>query len=76
MFFGLALVIVVAAGVGVLYAIRPAPGLADGQPDAFTVGTAILVVGYVLFPVLALLAAALLLVALLLLVGHLRESRT
>ena len=66
---------VVAVGVALLYATRPPPILASGQPDPFTVGTAILLVGYFLFPVLALLAAALPLVALLLVGAHLIESR-
>lgn len=61
--------------MALLYATRPPPILASGQPDPFTVGTAILVVGYFLFPVLALLAAALPLVALLLVGAHLIESR-
>ena len=67
--------IVVALGVVLLYAIRPPSILASGQPDPFTVGTAILLVGYFLFPVLGLLAAVLLLVALLLVAVHLVESR-
>ena len=58
-----------------MYATRPPPILASGQPDPFTVGTAILLVGYFLFPLLAVLAAVLLLVALLLVAAHLIESR-
>jgi len=67
--------IVFALGVVLLYAMRPPSILASGQPDPFTVGTAILLVGYFLFPVLGLLAAVLLLVALLLVAAHLVESR-
>jgi len=40
-----------------------------------TVGMAILVAGYFMFPVLAILAAGLLLIALLLFVAHLQERR-
>ena len=43
--------------------------------SSFTVGTAILVAGYLMFPVLAILAAGLLLIALLLFVAHLQEGR-
>ncbi len=76
-FFAVLLVaaVVVAVAVTVLYAVRPTPTLRPGQPDAFTLGTAILVAGYLLFPVLALLAAALLLIALMLLAGPAAERR-
>lgn len=67
--------VIVAVVVTLLYANRPAPNLATGQPDTFTVGTAILVAGYLLFPVLALLAAASLLIALMLLGGAAVERR-
>lgn len=52
--------------MALVYATRPPPILASGQPDPFNVWTAILLVGYFLYPVLGLLAAGLLLVALLL----------
>jgi hypothetical protein len=65
----------VALGVALVYAMRPPPVVASGQSDPFTVWTATLVVAYFLFPVLALLAGGLLLVALLLFVAHLIESR-
>ena len=65
---------VVALGIALVYVMRPPPIVASGQPDPFTVWTAIVVVGYFLFPVLALLAAELLLVALLLVGAHLIES--
>ena len=45
------------------------------EPGRFSLGTAILVAGYFLFPVLALLAAGLLLIALMLFVGALVERR-
>lgn len=61
--------------MALLYATRPPPILASGQPDPFTVGTAIVLVGYFLFPVLALLAAVLPVVALLLLLTHVSRSR-
>jgi hypothetical protein len=62
-------------GVAFQYAMRPPPILASGQPDTFTVGTAIVIVGYFLFPVLALLAAGLPVIALLLVVAQVIESR-
>lgn len=68
-------VALVAAGVVLAYVMRPPPVLASGQPDSFTVGTAILLVGYFLLPVLALLVALLLAVALPLFVAHFSESR-
>ena len=75
-FVVLAVVLVVALGAALLYASRPAfSNLGGGQPDPFTVGTAILVVGYLMFPVLALIAAVLLLVAMLLVLAQLIESR-
>jgi hypothetical protein len=45
------------------------------EPGRFSVGTAILVAGYLLFPVLALLAAGLLLIALMLFAGAAVERR-
>ena len=72
----LAATVVVACGVLLMNAVRPTTSdLGSGQPDTFTIGTAILVVGYLLFPVVALLAAALLLVALMLLVASAIERR-
>ena len=72
----LVVVPVIALGAALLYASRPAfSNLGAGQPDPFTVGTAILVVGYMIFPVLALIAAVLLLVAMLLVLAQLIESR-
>jgi hypothetical protein len=67
--------VIVAVVVTALYAVRPAPTLAHEQSDTFTVGTAILVAGYFVFPVLALVAAALLLIALMLLAGAAIERR-
>jgi len=45
------------------------------EPGRFSLGTAILIAGYLLFPVLALLAAGLLLIALMLFVGAAVERR-
>ena len=42
----------------------------NGEGNQFTVGTAILVVGYLLFPLLAVLAVGLLLISLMLTAGH------
>jgi ABC-type Na+ efflux pump permease subunit len=70
----LAIAVIVAVGVGLLYVGRPTPDL-DGQPDNFTIGTAILVVGYFLFPILALVASGLLFIALLLLIASGFERR-
>jgi hypothetical protein len=67
--------VTVAGVVTALYAFRPTPTIGPGQSDTFTVGTAILVAGYLLFPVLALLAAGLLLIALMLLAGAAIERR-
>ena len=47
----------------------------DQTGSSFTVGTAILVAGYIMFPVLAILAGGLLLIAVLLFVAHLQERR-
>lgn len=69
-------VLVFALGAALVSTARPAQSnLGGGQPEQFTVGTAILVVGYLLFPILALIAAVLLLVAVLLVVAHLIELR-
>lgn len=67
--------VVVAVGVALQYAMRTPPILASGQPDAFTVGTAIVLVGYFLFPVLALFGIGLPAVALLLVAAQVLESR-
>ena len=64
--------VVFVLGIAV-YVWLPAP-LAQTE-SSFTVGTAILVAGYLMFPVLAILAAGLLLIALLLFVAHLQEGR-
>src|ERR1700687_3127495 len=55
--------------------MRPPPILASGQPNTFTVGTAIVIVGYFLFSVLALLAAGLPVIALVLVAAHVIGSR-
>jgi len=47
----------------------------DQIGSSFRVVTAIVVVGYLMFPLLALLAAGLLLIALLLFLAHLEERR-
>ncbi len=47
----------------------------NGEGNQFTVGTAILVVGYLLFPLLAVLAGGLLLISLMLVAGHAIERR-
>jgi uncharacterized membrane protein YgdD (TMEM256/DUF423 family) len=62
----LALFIVVGA-VGV-YGLQSAA--INGQSDRFTVGTAVVVVGYLMFPALAILSLGLLLVALMLLAAY------
>jgi len=68
--------VVVALSLAVLYVAGPAPSdLGSGQPDKFTIGTAIVIVGYLLFPILVLLGPALLLIALMLLVGAAIEGR-
>ena len=64
--------IVFVVGIAV-YVWLSAPLARTGS--SFTVGTAILVAGYLMFPVLAILAAGLLLIALLLFVAHLQEGR-
>ena len=46
------------------------------EPGRFRLGMAILVAGYFLFPILALLAAGLLVIALMLLAGALVERRS
>jgi hypothetical protein len=62
-----------AAGVCLLYVL--ATQVLAVEPGRFSLGTAILVAGYLLFPVLALLAAGLLLIALMLLAGAAAERR-
>jgi hypothetical protein len=47
----------------------------SGRPDAFTVGTAILVVGYVFYPALAFIAIVLLVVTVMLLAGPVVQRR-
>jgi FtsH-binding integral membrane protein len=66
---------IVAFGFLLLWALRPAPDLASGPQETFTVWTAILVLGYLLFPVLVAIGPALLVIALLLLAGVAIERR-
>jgi hypothetical protein len=47
----------VVLGVALIYAMRPPPIVASGAADPLTIGTAVLLVGYFVFPVLGLLAA-------------------
>jgi hypothetical protein len=70
----LSVAVILAVGVGILYAVRPTPDL-GGQPDKFTIGTAVIVVGYLLFPILAVLVPVLLLISLLLLIANAVERR-
>jgi len=68
--------VIVALSLAVLYVAGPAPSdLGSGQPDNFTIGTAIVIVGYLTFPVLMLLGPALLLIALMLVVASAIERR-
>jgi len=68
--------VIVALSLAALYAAGPAASdLGTGQTDKFTVGTAIVVVGYLWFPILVLLGPALLLIALMLFVGAAVERR-
>jgi len=68
--------VIVTLALAVLYVAGPAPsGVGAGQPDKLTIGTAIAVVGYLSFPILVLLGPALLLIALMLLVGAAIERR-
>jgi hypothetical protein len=68
--------VIVALSLAVLYAAGPgASDLGTGQRDKFTIGTAIVVVGYLWFPILVLLGPALLLIALMLFVGAAIERR-
>lgn len=63
-------------GAVLLYMVRPtASNPATGQPDPFTLSTAIVVAGYLAFPALMLLGSGLLLIALMLLAGHAIERR-
>ena len=65
--------LVVVLGAVVIYGLQsPAP---NGEGNQFTLGTAILVVGYLLFPLLAVLAVGLLLTSLMLIAGHAIERR-
>lgn len=66
--------VVIVMSVGLLYSAWPRSADPDGG-HAFTVSTAILIAGYLTFPILALLAIGLLLVALLLVVGQVIEGR-
>ena len=59
-----------------LYVVRPsASSPATDQPGPFTLGTAIVVAGYVAFPALLLRGLGMLLVALVLLAAHAIERR-
>ena len=57
------------------FALYACSASSDRTESSFTVGTAILVAGYLIFPVLGLLAAGFLLIALLLFLAHLVERR-
>lgn len=63
-------------GAVLLYVVRrTASSPATGQRDPFTLGTAIVVAGYLAFPALMLLGSGLLLIALMLLAAHAIERR-
>jgi hypothetical protein len=51
------------------------PELVSPQPGTFSIGTAIVVAGYFLFPILVVIAGALLLLALMLFIGAAIERR-
>ena len=71
------ILLVVAVFASILFYVSwPASSSPErGQSDAFTVGTAILIVGYVFYPALAFVAIALLVIALMLLAARLVERR-
>ena len=67
---------VAAVAVVLIYLSWPSTSGVPGSPsDTFTVGTAILIVGYLFYPMLALVASALLVIALMLLVARVVERR-
>lgn len=66
--------IAIACGMVLLSALRHAADL-GARPDAFELGTAILVAGYLLFPALAFVAAGMLAAALMLLAAAVIERR-
>lgn len=68
-----ALLALVLAG-GLLYTVSPA-SLEIAPPGEFSTGMAIVILGYLLYPVVALLAVGLLVVALMMLVGASIERR-
>ncbi len=64
---------VVSGTIVLLFVVRPALG--SPQPGVFTIREAIVVAGYFLFPVLMLVAGALMLIAVILLLGAAVERR-
>jgi hypothetical protein len=68
--------VILTLGLAVVYVAGPARSdFGTGQADKFTIGTAIVVAGYLVFPVLVLLGPALLLIALMLFVASAIERR-
>jgi len=67
---------VAAVSVALIYLSWPvASGVPGVSSDTFTVGTAILILGYLFYPVLALIAGTLLVIALMLLIARVVECR-
>jgi len=70
------LLFVTAVAIALIYLYWPVASRVSGGPSGeFTVGTAILIAGYVLYPVLTFVAVALLVIALMLLVAGVMERR-
>ena len=67
---------VAAVAVALIYLSWPVASAASASPsDTFTIGTALLVLGYFLYPVLALIASSLLVVASMLVIARVVERR-
>jgi uncharacterized membrane protein len=65
--------LVAVVGAAVICGLQPTPS--GAAPNQFTIGTAVLFVGYLVFPILALLALGLFLIALMLITGDAIERR-
>ncbi|HEX6061910.1 MAG TPA: hypothetical protein VF001_07550 [Candidatus Limnocylindria bacterium] len=67
---------VAAVAVALVYLSWPvASGVPGGPSSSFTAGTAILIVGYIFYPVLALIVSGLLVIAPMLLIARVVERR-
>jgi hypothetical protein len=73
---GVVVLFIAAVAAALLYLSWPSTsGIPSAPSDTFTIATAILIVGYLVYPMLVLIASALLVIALMVLVARVVEGR-